>query len=231
MCQDSLRAPCEGSPARRQPWCRPALSSGGRAHSGCAGPQGAGGRGGPSPLCSPLRAGGPAESPAHLCPRLLNSTAVSGVSGIPPDCLPPAASSSPPGAGGWGGALCPPGERVLSGTQGGTRNSGAILGGLLCHPTWRLPFWWDSGEGRGTDLGAQGSGEAPRGGRSVSEERGMDPGLCPSQTRIPHCEGGGSPHPALEPPQPRLGSQVPPRSLCLGRAARPAGEGSPPQCL
>lgn len=64
--------------------------------------------------------------PCPPLPRLLNSAAVSGVSGIPPDCLPPAASSSPPGTGGWGGALCPPGERVLSGTRGGTRNSGGL---------------------------------------------------------------------------------------------------------
>lgn len=127
--------------------------------------------------------------------------------------------------------LSPWGEGAVRHPRGDSELWGAVLGGLLCHPTRRLPFWWDSGEGRGTDLGAQGSGEAPWGGQSVSEERGMDPGLCPSQTHIPHCEGGGSPHPALEPPQPRLGSQVPPRSLCLGRAARPAGEGSPPQCL
>lgn len=55
----------------------------------------------------------PAESPAHLCPGLLNSAAVPRASGIPPDCLPPAASSW---RWGQGGAFCPTGEGALSGT-------------------------------------------------------------------------------------------------------------------
>lgn len=162
--------PCEGSSARRRPWCQPARSSGGRTRSGCAGPQGAGGRGGPSPLCPPTPGRGACGGTLRLCPGLLNSAAI-GVAGIPPDCLPPTAGSSPLGARERGGVLCPPGEKLLSGTKGGLGTLGGCPGRPPPPPPRRLPFRWDSGEGQGTDLGLRAAGRALAGGRSVSEER------------------------------------------------------------
>ena len=84
-----------------------------------------GGRGGPSPLCPPTPGRGACGGTLRLCPGLLNSAAIPGVAGIPPDCLPPLPAPCLLALGNGEASSVPLG-RGCSQEPRGTRNSGGL---------------------------------------------------------------------------------------------------------
>lgn len=162
-----------GLPARRQPSCQPAPEPGGRAYPGvwAPGSRREGWAYRPAPTGGRWLLG---ESPTTSCPGPWLALFL-GFQGSH-HLLPPAASSSrlSPALGMGRRPSVPPAGRGCCQAPEGDLELCRGCPWPLCHPTRRpSPSWWDSGVGSGTDLGAQGR-EAPLGGQSVSEERGMD---------------------------------------------------------
>lgn len=133
----------------------------------------------------------------------------------------------------------PLGRNCCQEPRGDSELWGAVLGGLLHHPPGAFPSGGTVARARGL-IWASGQLGGPSREGGQCRRRGIGPGLCPSQTRIPHREGGDSSHLGCSPAGPPTGPgapAAPPRvpgpsqEPVLRKGGPSCREGGPPWCL